>query len=41
MHYFVKSKYLFIGDSKETTEGILEIKDGKITNILPYHEEVD
>ena len=41
MHYFVKSKHLFIGDSKETIEGILEIKDGKIAAILPYHEEVD
>ena len=41
MHYFVKSKHLFIGDFKETIEGILEIKDGKIAAILPYHEEVD
>ena len=41
MHYFVKSKHLFIGDSKETIEGILEVKDGKIAAILPYHEEVD
>ena len=31
MHYFVKSKHLFIGDLKETIEGILEIKDGKMT----------
>ena len=41
MHYFVKSKHLFIGDSKETIEGILEIKDGKIAAIHSYHEEVD
>ena len=41
MHYFVKSKHLFIGDSKETIEGILEIKERKIAAILPYHEEVE
>ena len=30
MHYYLKSKHLFIGDTTKAVSGILEIKDGRL-----------
>ncbi len=37
MHYYLKSKNIFIGDTNEAVPAILEIKDGVIVNHLDYN----
>ncbi len=36
MHYYLKAKNLFVGNTIETTSGILEIKDGRIVDFYNY-----
>ena len=37
MHYYLKSKNIFIGDTNESVPSILEIKDGVIVNHFDYN----
>ena len=41
MHYYLKAKNLFIGDSTTAVSGILEIKDGRIVGRFDYNTPVE
>ena len=41
MHYYLKSKHLFIGDTTKAVSGILEIKDGRIVGHFDYNTPVE
>ena len=41
MHYYLKAKNLFIGDTTTAVAGILEIKDGRIVNHMDYNAPVE
>ena len=41
MHYYLKSKHLFIGDATTAVSGILEIKDGRIVDHFDYNTPVE
>ena len=41
MHYYLKAKNLFIGNTTTAVAGILEIKDGRIVNHMDYNAPVE
>ena len=41
MHYYLKSKNIFIGDTNESVPSILEIKDGVIVNHFDYNSSLE
>ena len=41
MHYYLKAKNLFIGNTTTAVAGILEIKDGRIVHHLDYNASVE
>ena len=41
MHYYLKAKNLFIGNTTTAVAGILEIKEGRIVHHLDYNASVE